>query len=96
MIKTGIKSKLSKKKTLEFGSKKNKAEKLLKKRTICVEFCLEFAHFTQKCLGSILMVSQEVCLELFLELIILKVLNETWRSGGFETCSSHLYLRCGA
>ncbi len=30
----------------------------------------------------------------FLKLIILKVLNETWRSGGFETRSNHLYLRC--
>ncbi len=73
--------------------KKNKAQKLLEKRTICVEFCLELAHFTQKCLGSNLMVSREVCLEFFLELIILKVSDKTQRSGGFETRLSHLYLR---
>ncbi len=81
-------------KSLSLAWKKNKAQKLLEKRTICVEFCLELAHFTWKCLGSILMVSQEVCLEFFLELIILKVSNKTWRSGGFETRSSHLYLWC--
>ncbi len=67
---------------------------MLEKTAICVEFCLELAHSSRKWLGSILMVSQEVCMEFFLKLIILKVLNKAWRSGGFETGLSLLYLWC--
>ncbi len=61
-------------------------------KVICVEFCLELAKFSRKWVGSILMVSEDVCLEFFLKLTILKVLNKTWRSGAFKTCSSHLFL----
>ncbi len=32
---------------------------------ICVEFCLELAHFSRKWLGSSLIVSQDVCQEFF-------------------------------
>ncbi len=92
-LKTGIQSKLSEKKKLKFGSKKIKAQKLLEKKAICVEFCLKHAHFTRKWLKSILMVSQEVCLEFFLKSINLKVSNKSRRSGGFETPLSHFYLR---
>ncbi len=83
-----------KRKSSSLAQKKNKAQKLLKKVVICVEFCLELAQFTRKCLKSILMVSQEVCLEFFLELIILKVSKESRRSGGIETRLSHFYFRC--
>ncbi len=38
---------------------------MLEKIAICVEFCLELAHFSCKWLGSIFMVSQDILMEFF-------------------------------